>query len=151
MTLECYLWCFAGMNPKDWTKWLPWDEWWYNMSHHSAINMTPYQDLYSLPPPTISAYLPGTTSVHDVDVNLKARDHTLKLLKSHLHDAQERMKAHTDAHRTERKFSIGDWVFLRLQPYRQRTVTNQSFSKISPRFYGPFLVLKKIGSVDYKL
>ncbi|XP_026459106.1 uncharacterized protein LOC113359736 [Papaver somniferum] len=150
-TLECYLRCFAGMKTTDWSKWFPLVEWWYNTSHDSAINMTPYQDLYSRPPPTISSYLPGTTFLHDVDLNLKARDHTLKLLKSHLHDAQARMKAYFDAHHTEREFSIGDWVFLRLQPYRQRTVTNQSFSKLSPRFYGPLRVIEKIGPVAYKL
>ncbi|XP_026459213.1 uncharacterized protein LOC113359856 [Papaver somniferum] len=85
------------------------------------------------------------------DGQTKARDHTLKLLISHLHDAQARVKAYIDAHRTEREFSIGDWVYLRLQPYRQRTITNQSFSKLSPRFYGPFRVLEWVGSVAYKL
>ncbi|XP_026452487.1 uncharacterized protein LOC113352960 [Papaver somniferum] len=52
----------------------------------------------SRPPSSITTYLPGSTSVHDVDLNLKARDHTLKLLKSHLHDAQSRMKKSADSH-----------------------------------------------------
>lgn len=150
-TLECYLRCFAGMKPKDWFRWLAWAEWWYNTSYHSAIKMTPYEALYSRPPPAISAYLPGSTPVNDVDLNLRARDHTLKLLKSHLSDAQARMKNYTDSHRTERQFSVDDFVYLRLQPYRQITVANQSFSKLSPRFYGPFKVLEKIGTVAYKL
>ncbi|XP_026452183.1 uncharacterized protein LOC113352590 [Papaver somniferum] len=150
-TLECYLRCFAGMKPTDWRKWLPWAEWWYNTSFHSAIRMSPYQALYSRPPPAVTAYLPGSTSVHDVELNLKARDHTLKLLKSHLHDAQSRMKKYADSHRTEHSFSVDDWVYLRLQPYRQTTVFQQSFSKLSPKFYGPFRILEKIGSVAYKL
>ncbi|XP_026445458.1 uncharacterized protein LOC113346084 [Papaver somniferum] len=150
-TLECYLRCFAGMKPTDWSKWLPWAEWWYNTSFHSAIRMSPYQALYSRPPPAVTAYLPGSTSVHDVELNLKARDHTLKLLKSHLHDAQSRMKKYADSHRTERSFSVDDWVYLRLQSYRQTTVSQQSFSKLSPKFYGPFRILEKIGSVAYKL
>lgn len=150
-TLECYLRCFAGMKPTDWSKWLPWAEWWYNTSFHSAIRMSPYQALYSRPPPAVTAYLPGSTSVHDVELSLKARDHTLKLLKSHLHDAQSRMKKYADSHRTERSFSVDDWIYLRLQPYRQTTVSHQSFSKLSPKFYGPFRILEKIGSVAYKL
>ncbi|XP_026459814.1 uncharacterized protein LOC113360524 [Papaver somniferum] len=120
-TLECYLRCFAGMKPTDWSKWLPWAEWWYNTSFHSAIRMSPYQALYSRPPPAVTAYLPVQN------------------------------EKYADSHRTERLFSVDDWVYLRLQPYRQTTVSQQSFSKLSPKFYGPFRILEKIGSVAYKL
>ncbi|XP_026390347.1 uncharacterized protein LOC113285774 [Papaver somniferum] len=61
------------------------------------------------------------------------------------------MKKYVDSHRTERSYEINDLVYLRLQPYRQTTVASTSFSKLSPRFYGPFRVLEKIGSVAYKL
>ncbi|XP_026378674.1 uncharacterized protein LOC113273121 [Papaver somniferum] len=139
------------MKPKDWFKWLSWAKWWYNTSFHTAIQMTPCEALYSRPPPIILSYLPGSTPVHDVDINLQARDHTLKLLKSHLKEAQTRMKKYADSHRTERSFQDNDWVYLRLQPYRKTTVASQYFSKLSPRFYDPFRVLEKIGIVAYKL
>ncbi|XP_026428634.1 uncharacterized protein LOC113324530 [Papaver somniferum] len=113
--------------------------------------MSPYEDVYSRAPPTISSYLQGTTSVNDVDFNLRVRDHTLKLLKFHLQAAQARMKSHVDNHRTERSFAVNDWVFLRLQPYRQSTVAIQSYSKISHRFFGPFKIIERIGEVAYKL
>ena len=29
------------------------------------------------------------------------------------------MKQQADQHRSERSFDVGDWVFLRLQPYKQ--------------------------------
>ena len=29
------------------------------------------------------------------------------------------MKQQADRHRTKREFEIGDWVFVRLQPYKQ--------------------------------
>ncbi|XP_050248995.1 uncharacterized protein LOC126696272 [Quercus robur] len=61
------------------------------------------------------------------------------------------MKFHADKHRLERSFSIGDWVYLRLQPYRQKSITHKTFNKLSPRFYSPFQVLQKIGAVAYKL
>ncbi|XP_026384279.1 uncharacterized protein LOC113279843 [Papaver somniferum] len=112
--------------------------------------MAPYEALYSRSPLTILSYLPGSTSVHDVDLNLQARDHTLKLLKTQLLEAQTRMKKYADSHRTERSFQINDWVYLRLQPYRQTTIASTSFSKLS-RFYGPFRVLEKIGSVAYRV
>lgn len=150
-TLECYLRCYASSQPHTWTKWLPWAEWWYNTTYHSSIKMTPFQALYSRPPPSVLAYVPGTTSVHAVDLALRDRDHVLKVLKSNLADAQSRMKHYADSKRTERSFEVDDFVFLRLQPYRQATAASQSYSKLSPRFHGPFRVLAKVGSVAYKL
>jgi hypothetical protein len=32
--------------------------------------------------------------------------------------AHNRMKQQADQHRSERSFEVGDWVFLRLQPYK---------------------------------
>ena len=46
---------------------------------------------------------------------------------------------------------MGDWVFLRLQPYKQQSLASKGRWKLSPRYFGPFQVLKKIGSVSYKL
>jgi hypothetical protein len=74
----------------------------------------------------------------------------MKELKFHLTRAQVKMKKYADQHRTERHFSVGDWVYLKLQPtgrYQGKKVKH----KLSPRFYGPFEVLVKIGKVAYQL
>jgi hypothetical protein len=57
------------------------------------------------------------------------------------------MKQQADKHRNERKFEVGDWVFLRLQPYRQIFVNVHPSKKLLPRFYGPYKVLERIGYV----
>lgn len=53
--------------------------------------------------------------------------------------------------RSERHFAVGDWVFLRLQPYRQSTMGTTKCPKLSPWFYGPYQILAKIRAVAYKL
>jgi len=45
--------------------------------------------------------------------------------------AQERMKRFADKKRTERVFSKGDWVYLRLQPCRQISVSGRKPQKLS--------------------
>lgn len=61
------------------------------------------------------------------------------------------MKFYADKNRSKQVFEIGDWVFLRLQPYRQTTLVMWRNLKLAPKFYGPFQVIKKIGSVAYML
>jgi hypothetical protein len=58
---------------------------------------------------------------------------------------------YADKHRTERVFAAGDQVFLNLQPYVQSSVVHRANHKLAFRYYGPFLVDKRIGSVTYRL
>jgi hypothetical protein len=58
---------------------------------------------------------------------------------------------YADKHRTERVFAAGDQVFLKLQPYVQSSVVHRANHKLAFRYYGPFLVDKRIGSVTYHL
>ncbi|KAF5471875.1 hypothetical protein F2P56_008639 [Juglans regia] len=53
--------------------------------------------------------------------------------------------------RVEQQFSEGDWVYLRLQPYRQASLATRRNMKLSPRFYGPFQITKRVGVVAYRL
>ena len=82
---------------------------------------------------------------------LKSRDQILHLLCGNLQVAQERMKHFADLKRIERHFEVGDWVFLRLQPYKQHSVVQRKNLKLSPRFYGPYQIIERIGGVAYRL
>ena len=42
-------------------------------------------------------------------------------------------------------------VLVKLQPYRQFSVHGRVNKKLSARFYGPYKVAARIGSVTYKL
>jgi len=44
--LETYLHCFVGTKQKQQFKWLPWAEYWYNTSYHTATYMTPFEAVY---------------------------------------------------------------------------------------------------------
>ncbi|XP_026459178.1 uncharacterized protein LOC113359816 [Papaver somniferum] len=95
---------------------------------------------------------PGVTIVvANVVEYIKERDQMLSLLMENLHKAQERMKFFADKNRNERSFDVGDEVYLKLQPYRQTSISLRRNLKRSAKYYGPFKVIEKIGSVAYKL
>ena len=44
--LETYLRCFVHSCPRQWLKWLPLAEYWYNTSSHSALGRSPFEVLF---------------------------------------------------------------------------------------------------------
>ncbi|GKC68033.1 transposon Tf2-12 polyprotein [Tanacetum coccineum] len=150
-TLEQYLRCFAGDRPKKWADWLAWAEFSYNTSVHSASKMTPFEAVYGRPPPRVLTYVPGTSKVQAVEEFLIDRDKVLHDLRSNLLAANDRMKSKADSRRREVEFSVGDLVYLKLQPYRQSTVAVRLSAKIGPKFFGPYKILERVGPVAYRL
>ncbi|XP_076932401.1 uncharacterized protein LOC143597915 [Bidens hawaiensis] len=53
--------------------------------------------------------------------------------------------------RSDKEFQVGEYVYLRLQSYRQSSVATRSNHKLSRRFYGKYKILEHIGKVAYRL
>lgn len=82
---------------------------------------------------------------------IKERNVILEELKSNLCKAQNRMKRQADKKRREVEFGIGEYVFLKLQPYRFLSLTSRPNKKLSPHFYEPYEILERVGQVAYRL
>ncbi|KAM0042505.1 putative nucleotidyltransferase, Ribonuclease H [Helianthus debilis subsp. tardiflorus] len=120
--LEAYLRCFAVDQPKSWALWLPWAEFWYNSTFHISTGVTPFESVYGRPPPSVFSYAMGEIRVEAVARELQDRDEALRQLKAHLANAQNSMKAQANKKRREISFSVGEWVYVKLKPYRQTSV-----------------------------
>ncbi|GAU28744.1 hypothetical protein TSUD_372530 [Trifolium subterraneum] len=133
--LETYLRCFIADQPRSWMSWIPWAEFWFNTTFHAATGSTPFELVYGRKPPVITRLLQGETRVAAVQKELEERDEALKQLRVHLQRAQDRMKNFADAKRTDRSFNVGEWVFLKLRPYRQQSVVSRINVKLAVRYY----------------
>jgi hypothetical protein len=141
----------SGGSPHQWSKWVPLAEWWYNTNYHTATKSTPYEILYGFPPPLHIPYFPKDSTVEAVDQLLTQREEMLAQIRDNLLKAQHRMVQLANRKRSDRQFIPGDLVYLKLQPYRQKSIARRSSQKLALKFYRPYSVLKKIGSVAYKL
>ena len=149
--LETYLRCMTSESPTQWSHWLSLAELWYNTAYHTSLGVSPFEALYGhkpLPLPLGPYHDTLIPAAHDM---LQTRAQMLHRIKEHLHQAQNRMKTFADKHMTERQFVVGDWVFLKLQPYRQQMVALKKNLKLTAKFFGLFQIVEKIGVVAYKL
>lgn len=149
--VESYLRCFCGERLKEWICWLHWAKYWYNTIYQQALEVTSFQAVYGRLPPLLISYGEQATSNSALDEQLKGRDVTLGALKKHSRGSQEEKKKYVDAKRREVEYQVGDKVFLKLRPYRQTLLRKKRNEELSPKFFRPYKVIERLGSVADKL
>ncbi|GJT84891.1 pentatricopeptide repeat-containing protein [Tanacetum coccineum] len=136
------------------------DSLWTNRSCQQVLGMlfevydrgnTKRVAVYGQTPPLHNPYVAVESAVESVDRSLHARERAIEMLQFHIKRAQDRMKKYADLKRSEREFEVGMWVYLKLQPHKQVTIRQEAQNKLSPKYYGPFMIVEKIGVVAYKL
>ena len=101
-------------------------------------------ELYGYHPPSITSSLRENSRVQAVEDHIKQQKEFLQLLKDNLNLAQNQMKQQTNQHCSERSLDVGDWVFLRLQPYKQMSLKQaKKDNKLLPNYYGLYKVFAK--------
>lgn len=149
--LEMYLRCMVHDNPKQWRKWLPLAELWYNSTFHSSLGCSPFKAVYGCEPNLGHLPVDDNNLQTDAATLLAERQEHLARLKDHLAAAQLRMKLQADKNRTEKEYQVGDQVLLKLQPYSQSSLVNRPYPKLAFKFFGPYKILERVGNVAYKL
>lgn len=49
------------------------------------------------------------------------------------------------------EYQVGDSVYLKIQPYKMKSLAKRMNQKLSPRYYGPYEVEERVGPLAYKL
>lgn len=148
--LEIYLRCFVHARPANWSSWMYLAKFWFNTSYHSALLKSPFEVLYGYPPGHFGIR-DDACSIPDLHEWLSERKMMTQLLKLHLNRAQQQMKSYADKKRSFREFAVGDWVYLKLQPYVQSSVASRANHKLCFCYYGPYQILHRVGKVAYQL
>jgi hypothetical protein len=94
--LETFLRCFVHLCPKQWLRWIPLVEFWYNSSFHSALGRSPFEVLYGHSPRHFGITDAVASAVPNVESMLEERVTMLSAVRQHLLRAQQCMKAQAD-------------------------------------------------------
>jgi hypothetical protein len=76
---------------------------------------------------------------------LTIQEDILHTLKENLVMAHNRMKQKENQGHYEHQFAEGYQAFIRLQPYKKNSLKDNHCQKLVPKFYGPYIVLKRVG------
>jgi hypothetical protein len=103
---------------------------------HSALGCSTFEALHGRKPRTLGIIVHDAVP-YKLSSWLHERSIMQELLHQHLVRAQDRMKRQAGKKRSERTFAVGNWVYLRLQPYVQASVMPRAHHKLSFKFFCP--------------
>nr|GEY35536.1 retrotransposon-related protein [Tanacetum cinerariifolium] len=123
----------------------------YNTGYHTSTRTTPFFVVYGMGSPPIFPYFSGETKNNELEQQLITRDDMIKVIRLNLSRAQDRMRNQANSQRKELSFQVGDYIFLKIQPYRQRSLAKRRYENLSPRFFRTYCVKRVVGPVAYEL
>ncbi|MCO5548854.1 hypothetical protein L7F22_002316 [Adiantum nelumboides] len=141
---------YVNENQSNWNDYLPLVEFAYNSSYHTSIRMTPFEAMYGYNCPTPINFLNSRNKVELSHEMLEKMDNELAKIRGNIRKAQKRHKLYYDKKHRVVEYEIGDMVFLKVIPEKSHLILGKD-RRLSPRFAGPFKILKRIGSLAYKL
>lgn len=115
--METFLRCFANACPSKWLEWIYLAEYWYNTTWHSSLGFSPFYVLYGQHPRHFGLSSDSAVPTKPLADWFEEKSMITTLIQQHLTRAQQRMKKQADQFRSERQFTAGEWVYLKLQPY----------------------------------
>nr|GFA73220.1 putative reverse transcriptase domain-containing protein [Tanacetum cinerariifolium] len=135
---------------KGWVNHLPLVEFSYNNSYHVSIKVAPFEALYG-------RKCRSPVSWNEVGefhlTGPKIMQETTKKIvqiKQRIQAARDRQKSYADLKRKPMEFHVGNKVMLKVSPWKG-VVCFGKRGKFNHRYVRPFKVIKRVGSIAYKL
>jgi hypothetical protein len=148
--LEDMLRACALKHGGSWDESLPYAEFSYNNSYQASLKMSPFEALYGRKCRTPLYWdQTGERQLFGLEIIQEAEEQ-VQQIRENLRTAQSRQKSYADTRRRPLEFKEGDYVYLKVSPLRGMRRFKVK-GKLSPRFIGPFLILKRVGEVAYQL
>ncbi|KAI2644120.1 Transposon Tf2-8 polyprotein [Labeo rohita] len=140
-----YLRSYCSEDQHSWSRFLPWAEYAQNSLRQDTTGLTPFQCVLSFQPP-LFPWTEEPTHVPAVDYWFRESERVWDSAHRHLQRTIRRHKA--DARRRDTPiYHPGDKVWLSMRDIWLKLPCR----KLSPRYIGPFEILRQINEVTYQL
>ncbi|GJZ35122.1 putative reverse transcriptase domain-containing protein [Tanacetum coccineum] len=133
-----------------WDIHLPLVEFSYNNSYHSSVRCVPFEALYGRKcrsPIMWAEVREGQLIGPDL---VQETTEKISQIKDRLKAAHDCQKSYADKRRKSLEFSVGDYVLLKVSPWKGVVHCGKK-GKLASRFFRPFEIIKKNGPVAYRL
>ena len=141
---------YVNKKQTNWEDYLPILEFSYNSAKHVSTKFSPFMLMYGFQPRSPILVGLANEKLHHIKDFLQDHMDMLKLARCNVQAAQDWYKKYTDTNQCPIIFKEDDYVFLKV-PKRSECLKTRPSPKLSPRFCGPFKILKRVGSLAYKL
>ncbi|KAI2666750.1 Transposon Tf2-8 polyprotein [Labeo rohita] len=142
-----YLRAYCQDDQHSWSRFLPWAEYAQNSLRQDTTGLTPFQCILGYQPP-LFPWTEEPSNVPAVDYWFRESERVWDSAHHHLQRAVRRHKSFADSRRrTAPLYQPGDLVWLSTRDLRLRLPCR----KLSPRYIGPFRILRQINNVTYQL
>ncbi|KAJ0604534.1 putative nucleotidyltransferase, Ribonuclease H [Helianthus annuus] len=133
-----------------WDTHLPLVEFSYNNSYHTSIKAAPFEALYGRKCRSPLCWADaGDKRMVGPELVQETTD-KIAQIRERIKAARDRQKSYADPKRKSVEFEVGDKVLLKVSPWKG-VVRFGKRGKLNPRYIGPFRILRRIGTVAYKL
>ena len=149
-TLEDLLRACIIEQQGSWMDCLPLIEFTYNNSYQASIGMAPFEALYGRKCKTPICWYDDGEAVLLGPEMLQQINEQVRLIREKIKASQDRQKSYYDRRRKPLDFQEGEHVFLKVSPVTGVGRALKS-RKLTPKYLGPYQILKKIGPVAYHI
>jgi hypothetical protein len=68
-------------KPREWARWIPLAEWWYNTNYQTSLKTTSFEALYGYPPPQLSLSTIPTSMNRAITKTMEERQKAVRMLR----------------------------------------------------------------------
>ncbi|KAL0162424.1 hypothetical protein M9458_041820 [Cirrhinus mrigala] len=145
--LTRFLRTYCHTNQSDWSKYVVWAEYAQNSLRKPATGLTPFKCILGYQPP-LFPWTGEPSNLPAVDHWLSRSEDTWDAAHVHLQQAVRRTTTQADRRRRANPaYQPGQWVWLSSRDLRLHLPSK----KLSPRYVGPFKIIKQITPVSFRL
>ncbi|KAL0153949.1 hypothetical protein M9458_050706, partial [Cirrhinus mrigala] len=141
-----YLWAYCHTDQHCWSRFLPWAKYAQNSLRQYTTGLTPFLCVLGYQPP-LFPWTEEPSNVPAVDHWFRESERVWDSAHHHLQRAVRQNRFADVRRRPAPEFQPGDQVWLSTRDLRLR----QPCRKLSPRYIGPFKILRRINDVTFQL